>query len=91
MGYNVGIGMTTLTLQIDDEDLLERAHRLAAARRMTLPELIERLLRVMVESPPRPEELPPLTRRAHGMLPPMTDSEVEQILNDERMRKHESS
>jgi hypothetical protein len=78
--------MTTVTIQVDDE-LFDRARQLAAARKMTVSEMLERLLRVVAEPPPI-HDLPPNARKALGMLPPMTDDEVEQILHDERMRKH---
>ena len=82
--------MPTLTVTVDD-DLLQRAERLAAARNMTVAEMVERLLRVVAQPPPRPEELPPNTRRAYGMLPRMSDEEVERVLDEERMRKYGGS
>jgi hypothetical protein len=79
--------MATLTLTIDD-DLLRRAELLAAAKHTTVPEMVERLLRVVAQPAPKPEELPPHTRRAYGMLPAIGDEEVERILDEDRMRKY---
>jgi hypothetical protein len=79
--------MTTLTIQVDD-DLLARAGELAAARKMTVSEMLERLLRVVAAPPLKRSELPPLTRQALGMLPAMSDEEVSQTLDEERMRKY---
>jgi len=79
--------MPTLTLTID-EDLLARAERLAVARNMTVPEMVERLLRVAAQPPVRVEDLPPATRHAYGTLPPMTDDEVERAIGEARMRKY---
>ena len=81
------VAMTTLTIEIDDE-LLRRAQELAAARDMTVAQMLQRLLRIVAEPPLRRDELPPLTRRALGVLPPMTDDEVKRVLDEERMRKH---
>jgi hypothetical protein len=81
------MAMTTLTIEVDD-DLLARARQLAATRQMTVPEMLERLLRVVAEPPLHRSDLPPLTREALGMLRPMTDEEVRQALDEERMRKH---
>ncbi|MBN2578405.1 MAG: ribbon-helix-helix protein, CopG family [Pirellulales bacterium] len=79
--------MSTITIEVDEE-LLARARQLADAREMTVPEMLERLLRVMSQPPMRRSDLPPLTRQALGMLPPMTDEQVEKILDEERTRKY---
>ena len=79
--------MTSLTLQVDDE-LMARARELAAARQMTVEEMLQRLLHVVAQAPLRRSELPPNLRSALGMLPSMTDEEVEQTLDEARMDKH---
>jgi hypothetical protein len=79
--------MTTVTIEVDD-DLLARARELAAARRMTVSEMFQRLLQVAIQSPLHREDLPPLTRQALGMLPPMTDEQVKETLDEHRMRKY---
>jgi hypothetical protein len=79
--------MTTVTIQVDD-DLLARARELAAASRITIPEMLQRLLRVAIQPPLRDTDLPPLTRESRGMLPPMTDDEVKQAVDEHRMRKY---
>jgi hypothetical protein len=81
--------MTALTIQIDDE-LMARAGKLAAARQMTVAAMLERLLRVLAESPLARNDLPPLTREALGVLPTMSDEQAEQILDEERTRKYGS-
>ncbi len=78
--------MATLTIQVDD-DLLPRAGQLAAARKMTISEMLERLLRVIAQPPPHPSDLPPLTRQALGMLAPMTDEQVRQALDEARAQR----
>jgi hypothetical protein len=77
--------MATLTVIVDDE-LLQKAERLAAARKTTVPAMVERLLQVL--SQPAPGELPPATGRAYGMLPSMSDEEVERVLDEERTKKY---
>ena len=79
--------MTTMnvTLHLDDQ-LLARAQALAAQRNMTLSEMLERLLKVVAETP-RPEDFPPVTRRTMGVLPPMTDEERKQAIDEQRARK----
>ncbi len=79
--------MATLTVTVDQE-LLDRAERLAAARKMTVSEMVERLLRIVVQPPLLKSELPPLTRSALGTLPPLSDEEASRILDEERMRKY---
>ena len=79
--------MATVTLNVD-ETLLARAEELARARQTTVAEMIERMLRVMTQSPLRPEELPPITRSASGLLPPMTDQEVDEAIDEYRSRKY---
>ena len=79
--------MTTVTIEVDD-DLFARARRMAEVREMTVSEMLERLLRAAAAPPFEHSELPPLTRQALGMLPPMTDEQVERLLDEERTRKH---
>jgi len=81
--------MSSVTIQVED-DLLARARELAAARKMTVAEMLERLLSVIAAPPLDRDKLPPLTRQALGMLPTMNDDEVQRALDDERMRKHGS-
>lgn len=78
--------MPTLTVTVD-EDLLRRAERFAAARNTTVTEMVERFLRVASE-PLRPEGLSPIARSIAGILPPMTDEEVDRALDEYRMRKY---
>jgi hypothetical protein len=81
--------MATATLTVTvDQELLERAERLAAARNTTVSEMVERLLRIVAQPPLLRSELPPVTRSALGMAPPLSDEEVERILDEERMRKY---
>ena len=79
--------MSTLTIEVDD-DLMARARQLAAARGMSVSEMLQRLLRVVAQPPLRHEDLPPLTRQSLGMLPPMTDEQVKQMLDEHRMGKY---
>ncbi len=81
--------MNTVTIEVDD-DLFARARQIAEARKMTVSAMLERLLRVAAASPLQRSELPPLTRQALGMLPPMTDEQVERVLDEERSRKYGS-
>lgn len=79
--------MTTIIVEVED-DVWARAKALAASRNMSLAELVKRLLRVVSEPPPVRSQLPPQTREALGMLPPMTDEEVDKLLDEERDRKY---
>jgi len=79
--------MSTLTIEVDEE-LMARARQLAAARGMSVSEMLQRLLRVVAQAPPNRSELPPLTRQSQGMLPPMTDEQVKEALDEHRMRKY---
>ena len=79
--------MTTVTIDVDDE-LYSRAQQLAEARKISVAEMLERMLRVAAAPPLDRSKLPPLTRRALGMSPPMTDEEVRQTLEEEILRKH---
>ena len=81
--------MTTVTIEVDD-DLFARARQIAEVRKTTIAEMLERLLRVAAAPPLQRSELPPLTRQALGMLPPMSDEQVERVLDEERMRKYGS-
>ncbi len=85
--WKVPVEMTTVTIEVDD-DLFARVRRMAEVRRMTVSEMLERLLRVAAAPPLQPSELPPLTRQALGMLPPMSDEQAERVLDEERTRKH---
>ena len=80
---------TTLTISVSDE-LFARAEQLAAARGMTVPAMVERLLGIVAMPPMHPSELPPLTRSALGMLPPMSDEQVAKVIDEERTRKYGS-
>ena len=79
--------MPTVTLNIDPE-LMARAEELARQHKITVTEFLERLLQVNSEPPLRPEELPPITRSALGLLKPMSDDEVAQAIDEYRMRKY---
>lgn len=81
--------MNTVMVQVDD-DLYIRAQRVAEARRTTVSAMVERLLRAVAAPPLKRDDLPPLTRQALGMLPPMSDERVSQVLDEERMRKFET-
>ncbi len=77
----------TLTIEVADE-VLSRAEQLAVAQGSTVAEMVERLLRIVTMPPTPRDRLPPLTRSALGMLPPLSDEEVERIIDEERMRKY---
>jgi hypothetical protein len=77
----------TLSINVSDEQLA-RAERLAAARGITVEEMLERVFRVVSQPPLLRSDLPPLTRSMLGFLPPMTDEEVERVIDEERMRKY---
>lgn len=79
--------MATLTVVVDDE-LLRKAERLAAARKTTVPAMVERLLQVLSQPAPASAQLPPATRRAYGMLPSLSDDEVARVLEEERTKKY---
>ncbi len=79
--------MAGLTIEVDYE-LFARARQLAETRELTVTEMLKRLLRVATAPPLDRSELPPLTRHALGMAPPLTDEQVAQILDEERMQKY---
>ncbi len=81
--------MNTVTISIDD-DLLARARQVAEARKTTVSAMVEHLLRVVAAAPLQRSDLAPLTRQALGMLPPMSDEQVKQVLDEERTSKHTS-
>ena len=81
--------MATLNLSLNlDDEQLHRVEHLAAARGMTVSQMVARLLHVVSQPAPDPNRLPPLTRSALGMLPPLSDQEVDRILEQERVRKY---
>jgi hypothetical protein len=83
--------MTRINLNLDIEpDVLAAAERVAAAQQTTLPVMLERYLRVLSLAPLRPDEIPPATRAISGIAPPMSDAEVEAVLEQERQTKHGS-
>jgi hypothetical protein len=79
--------MTTVTIDVDNK-LYARAQRLADARKISVSEMLEHMLRVAAAPPLERLELPPLTRQALGMLSPITDEEFERTLEEEILRKH---
>jgi len=79
--------MTSVTIEVDDE-LYARARRLAEARKISVSEMLERMLRVATAPLLDRSELPPLTRQALGMLSPINDEEFQGMLEDEILRKH---
>jgi hypothetical protein len=79
--------MTTVTIEVDD-DLLARARELATARSISVTEVFQRLLREAIQPPLRREDLPPLTRQAQGILPPMSDEQAKDALDEHRTRKY---
>jgi hypothetical protein len=82
--------MATLNLSLNlDDEQLRRVEHLAAARGMTISQMVARLLQVVSQPSRDPARLSPLTRSALGMLPPLGDAEVNGILDEERMRKYE--
>jgi hypothetical protein len=81
--------MATVTIDVDDE-LYARAQRLAEARKISVAEMLERMLRVAAAPPLDRSQLPPLTRQALGMLSPITDDDFERTLEEEILRKHGS-
>ena len=82
--------MTTLNLSLNlDDEQLRRVEQLAAARGMTISQMVARLLLHVVSQPRSdPARLPPLTRAALGMLPALSDAEVDGIIDEERTRKY---
>jgi hypothetical protein len=82
--------MTQLTINVD-ETVLARAKELAAAQKVSVEEMIERFLRVLARPPLRREDMPPNLRAVAGIAPPMTDEEVEQTLDEVRMKKYGGS
>ncbi|MCC6125975.1 MAG: ribbon-helix-helix protein, CopG family [Pirellulales bacterium] len=82
--------MSTISIEVDD-DLIARARQLAAARKMTVSAMLERLLRVAAGAPLAVESLPPITRQALGMLPPLSDEQVDRLLDEQRTSKYEKS
>jgi len=81
--------MNNVMVQVDD-DLFARALQIAEARQTTVSAMVEHLLRVVAAPPLRHSDLPPLTRQALGMLPSMSDEQVKQVLDEERVRKYVS-
>jgi hypothetical protein len=79
--------MVSLSFELDAEHLA-RVERLAAAKGVSLSQMVARLLRVVSAPPPDSSQLPPLTRNAIGILPPLSDEAVKQVLDEERMRKY---
>ena len=81
--------MATLNLSLNlDDEQLRRVEQLATARGMTISQMVARLLQVVSQPRPDPARLPPLTRAALGMLPPLSDAEVDGILDEERARNY---
>ena len=79
--------LLNLSFNLDAEHL-ERVERLAAAKGLTVSQMVARLLQVVSQPAPHPSRLPPHTRSAVGMLPPLSDKAVDTILEEERMRKY---
>jgi hypothetical protein len=79
--------MTRLTIEVEPQ-VLARAKELAAAQNISVEAMIERLVRVITQRPLRRDEMSPNLRKASGMAPPMTDEEVERLLDEERMKKY---
>jgi hypothetical protein len=79
--------MTTISSELDDQ-LLVRVQQLAAVRNLTVSQMVQRLLEVRMSATPSPAELGPITRSLTGIAPPMTDEEVQRVLDEERMRKY---
>jgi hypothetical protein len=82
--------MPAVTLQVDDQ-LFARARELAAARHITVEQMLERLLHVRAQPPLRNDELSPNVRNVAGILPPMTDEEVRRALDEHKVRKYGST
>jgi hypothetical protein len=83
------VAIETFTIELDDESMT-RARSIAAARDMTLEAYLERLVRVATQPPPKENELGPITRSLVGILPPMTDEEVRETIDEARMKKYGS-
>ena len=77
----------SITLDVDG-DLLNRANEAAAARHTTVSEMVEQFLRALAMPPLRSEEITPSLRKLSGILPPMSDAERQQTLEEEISRKH---
>jgi hypothetical protein len=79
----------SVSLTIDlDEAMLARAKEVAARRNMSVEDYVRRLLHVVTQPPPARNELGPITRSLLGILPPMTDEEVERAIDEYRMEKY---
>jgi hypothetical protein len=81
--------MTTVTIQVEDE-LVERARRLAASHNLTVAEMLHRLLRVAVQDRVQDGGLPPITAQSRGILPPTTDEQRNAALDEHRRQKYGS-
>jgi hypothetical protein len=81
------MAMATLSIPLDEESI-QRARLIAASRNMTVEAYIERLIRVVTQPTPKPDELGPLTRKLGGILPPMTDDEIRNTISDALAQKH---
>lgn len=80
--------MKTLTLTVQDEDVLEEAERNAAASSLSLSAFVERALGRANERERLLANLPPITRAFAGTLPLMTDEEIDQSRREYLERKH---
>lgn len=79
--------MTTFTIELDDT-VFARLRKLAAAQNVSVSQMAQRLLDVRVALPVEEDALGPLTRAASGIAPPMTDQDVQHVLEEERMRTY---
>ena len=77
--------MTRLTLDLDD-DLLARAKELAAAKQITVEEMLKNWLRLAAK-PLRKEDLPPNTLAALGMAKGISDGRSDRELLEEALEE----
>ena len=77
----------SITVEMD-EDVYERAKALAAAHKTTVAEMLNRLLPVAFPPPLKRDDMTPILRKMSGILPPMSDEEVDRVIEEERMKKY---
>ena len=77
----------TLTITLDDERAA-RAEALAAAKGVSVEEWANRLIAVVTNPPPAPEDLPPMTRGALGMLKGLPDRPYKEFVEEAIVEKY---
>ncbi len=79
--------MSKLTLSVDS-DLIKEAKKLAEEEGTSLSALFSRLLRAMTQARSSREPVPPLTRRATGLVSLPVAKSDEQLLEDSLVQKY---